>query len=258
MLPVHEYQIYDKVRGYIKRYPSFTRLYEFAIPVDVRQAGYEERSPKVKGTRSRVAQNPMTLIDSIRRSKTEIADITLSNDFDLFCTFTFKSDRQDIGKCKKKMSKWLKNQREMYGKFFYVIVPEFHKDGKSIHFHALFREYRGKLHLTNIKQKGRTVYNIKSYRGGFSTAVKIDDIAKVASYIRKYIVKDMPQFTGKKRYWCSNGLIRPIIDSNPEMEKNLLKKFQELYVRNNLTVKELDETLTSTITKRGIQWTTQR
>jgi hypothetical protein len=115
------------------------------------------------------------------------------------------------------MGYWLNNQRILHGKFKYLIVPEYHKDNKSLHFHGLFLGYNGNLVDSGRTKNGRTIYNINSYRAGFTTAVRIDNREKVASYVAKYITKDMPKFRNKQRYWCSNGLKRPLKIVNPKL-----------------------------------------
>lgn len=235
MQPVHEFEIYRTVYSYAKIYNNMTKLFEFNHPSKIRKKGYEARKKRVKMNKNSTP-DPVSVIDSLRRTKTRLSDIVVSNDFDLFCTFTFAEDRQNVDKCKSKMSVWLNNQQKRVGEFDYVIVPEFHKDGKSIHFHALFKGYKGKLEKTKLltpKTKQR-VYNIPGYKAGFSTAVKIDDIEAVGSYIKKYITKDMPQFNGKKRYWCSQGLSRPKKITNPVVFESDRKHFTEEHQMNNM------------------------
>ena len=158
---------------------------------------------------------------SLQRSKTTIKDIILCNSFDLFATFTFKNDRDNVAKCKDRMTNWLKSQQKYHGQFDYIVIPEFHKDGKSLHFHALFKGYTGELRPKISKRtgqqlriKGHAVYRFKSWNVGISDASYIDDIHKTSSYITKYVTKDMPQFNGKKRYFVSQGLIRPLKHHN--------------------------------------------
>lgn len=222
MQPQHEFEIYERVRSTLKIYPDRVKLYVYNEPILQRIEGYEERERTNNRGRGFVDSNQPSsaMVDSVRRSKTRISDITLCNNFDLFVTFTFspsKVNRQSPIECKTKMAGWLKRQNERNGKFPYLIVPEFHKDGKSLHFHALFSNYTGKLTHTDHKINGRTTYNIKSYALGYSTAVKIDDIDKVSNYVKKYITKDMPLFRSKHRYWCSKDLIRPIKVRNPDL-----------------------------------------
>ncbi len=235
MKPYSQPQIYTDIYSYAKIYPQLTRLFIYDTPLTVRTTGFEERDRKLKGP---INKNPSSPIESMRRTKTTIADLTLCNQFDLFATFTFSKDRQNVELLKKRMSTWLKNQKKIHGKFQYLIVPEYHKDGKSIHFHALLKNYNGNLIKAKTKHKNRNVYNITSYNSGFSTAKKIDNHNKVSSYIRKYITKEMPKFEGKKRYWLSTGLIRPYKIPNPIYTKEDLKQFDLKYSFENVSVYE--------------------
>lgn len=164
--------------------------------------------------------NATPTASSLMRSKTAITDITLANEFDLFCTFTFdpkKVDSFNVDITKKVMSKWLNNVRRNSPDLKYLIVAEKHKSGR-IHFHALFKNYLGSLTDSKRKKNNRTLWNIDAYRVGYSTAVKIDNIAKVSNYVQKYITKDMLKFGNKKRYWASRNLIRPIKTYNVLVE----------------------------------------
>jgi hypothetical protein len=256
MKPKLEHQIYHRSTGYAKVYPDHTRYFDFGQEYEYREAGYEQNQKKAKLSKSTYT-NETSLEVSLRRTKTTITDITLSNEFDMFATFTFKDDRQDIEKCKSKMSIWLKNQKRIHGSFKYLIVPEFHKDRKSLHFHALLKGYKG--HLTNSGHviNTRKAYNIKSYKLGFSTVVKIDNVEKVSSYVRKYITKDMPQFDGKKRYWCSSGLVRPYKVHDPLISPWDLTDQNIVYKHYRLTIYKLPSTL-QILTNQGetTQWPT--
>ncbi len=221
------------VHSYAKIYPNMTKLFVFNQPSKVRIKGFEAIYKKER--ESKPSSDPVTLIDSLRRTKTRLNDIVVSNNFDLFCTFTFAKDRQNVDKLKRQMSRWLNNQQTRVGKFSYLIVPEFHKDGKSIHFHALFKDYAGELVDTGHRTKrGQPSLIVKSYTLGYSTAVEIDDIEKVGSYVKKYITKDMPQFNGKKRYWCSHGLTRPEKVLNPVTFPADMHHFTDEHQMNNM------------------------
>ncbi len=233
MQPFREFEIYQIVHSYAKIYPNMTKLFVFDHPSKVRIAGFEPRDKQEHIQKPN--NDPVALIDSLRRTKTRLSDIVVSNNFDLFCTFTFAKDRQNVNHLKKQMSKWLNNQHTRVGKFAYLIVPEFHKDGQSIHFHALFKDYKGELVDTGHKTKrGQPSLVIQSYTLGYSTAVEIDDIEKVGSYVKKYITKDMPQFSGKKRYWCSHDLIRPVKVINPVTFPADMHHFTDEHQMNNM------------------------
>lgn len=151
---------------------------------------------------------------SVRRSRRIINDYVLMNDFDLFITFTFnpkKVDRYDLDLCFLRMQSWLWRQQRAYNKpFRYIIVPEKHKDG-AIHFHALFGGYQGKLKKTKVIQNNKRVYNLSSFRYGFTNAQYLDDDKlKTVAYLCKYITKDMALVSNRRRYWCSKGLLKPV------------------------------------------------
>lgn len=162
---------------------------------------------------------------SVKRSRESLHDLVYCNDFDLFCTFTFdrrKIDRYNINSCYGVISRWLHAQQvNSKGLLKYIVVPERHKDG-ALHFHALISGFNGRLKDSGHVQNGRKVYNITSYRSGFSTAVKIDNLPAVANYVRKYITKDMIKDFGRKRYFCSKNLQRPEKIVNSSIFKDCL------------------------------------
>lgn len=248
-------QINNLVYSYTKVYPTFLKHIVYDYPRLVQQKGYEPLIENKIKNKKISESTPQTKIESLRRSRTVISDLVLCNQFDQFATFTFKKDRQNIQKCKEKMSYWLKSQQKQYGKFKYLIVPEFHKDGKSLHFHALMSGYKGRLVPAHTRINNRQVFNIRSYNYGFSTLVTIDDVAKVSSYVRKYITKDMPIFMGKKRYWCSTGLLRPRIYENLQLENNPFIELEQTYNEKGFTIYKSTATikLLSNITE-GNSW----
>jgi hypothetical protein len=251
-----------------KKYPEFSRVYLYHEGKSV-----FNNYKKSIGYRENITTPEQSLLDSLRRTKTTISDIAISNHFDMFATFTFNCDgckfpcaqkictistphtdcptikcncppdqclRLDPEACKRRMHNWLNNQTRRKGKFQYLIVPEWHKKG-GLHFHAMMKNYKGKLnnahrHKTraNYIHKGSQVYNIDTYKNGFTTVKMIPSDtttqAKVSNYIKKYIVKDMPQFKGRKRYWVSRDLIRPVttigdlLTNNPFVDQNHIKK----------------------------------
>jgi hypothetical protein len=244
LLAVPEHEIYQLVSAYAKIYPAMTKLFQFNEPSKVRIAGFEERNLHTH-SRRKSSDDPMLWYDSLRRTKTRLSDLVISNNFDLFCTFTFAEDRQNINLLKYKMERWLKNQNRLVGKFAYLVIPEFHPKAlaegrKEIHFHALFKHYNGALMDSGHRRKdGRVVYNLPQYSLGFTTATRInvDGVPLVASYIKKYITKDMPQFNNKKRYWCSHDLVRPEKVRNPLVFPYQMQKFTEEHQMKTLKLR---------------------
>lgn len=213
------YKVYAKAIYY----PDFVRIYIPNKPFEKIYPGLEINRKTSPSNQSTQGQYEDDLARSIRRTRKTVKDYVLCNEFELFATFTFKSDRQDIDKCRKKMANWFKNQQKIYGKFQYLVVPEFHKDNKSLHFHALISGYRGKLKQAVNPKTSKIlagIYVFPGYRSGYTT-VKIidknkDSRTKISLYIQKYITKNMPLFSNKKRYWSSKNLLLPITEENPE------------------------------------------
>ncbi len=220
-----QYEVYASA----KHYPSITTVfipntpYIKMIPFmeeHIDDLDVEDWDDRVLHSTNKTS-NEDNLDRSIRRTKTLISDYVLCNEFDLFATFTFSpkktTDRTNPNTVKLQMANWLKNQRKSSrnGKFPYLIVPELHKDGVSLHFHALFSKYTGTLIESGKNSKGRPVFYFKGYTLGFNSAVNIDNIEKISSYVKKYIIKDMPQFRGQHRFWSSYGLQKPRLEDNP-------------------------------------------
>ena len=205
-------------------YPAFTKVFVPSIPYEKLLPDMEPIGKKILYATNGIAKtsNEDDLERSIRRTKASIRDYAINNQFELFATFTFKNDRYDNQKTKVKMNNWLKNQKKRTGKFEYLIVSEFHKDKKALHFHALIKGYKGKLEpATNPKTNKiiKNVFQFPSYTLGFNNVKKIDNdprsSAKVGNYIRKYITKDMPVFHSQHRYWVSSNVKRPTKEDNP-------------------------------------------
>lgn len=247
-----ELEASTKLYNYLKVYPSFSRLFVFKEPINIISDEFEAIN-SINNSKISNKINLISKVNSIRRTKTRISDLVLSNKFDMFVTFTFKSNRQDINLLKNQLSNWIHNQKRIHGEFSYILVPEFHKDGKSIHFHGLLSGYNGKVVFSGKIQRGRQIYNVTSYRLGFSTLAYIDNTEKVSSYIKKYITKDMPTIKGKKRYWCSKDLTRPIIHRNVSIEPTLASNLQQSYAFDNLTIYHLPPNIAAVTTKRGLQ-----
>lgn len=235
------YVVNQEITSLIKVYPDFVRLYKYKAPFMVARHDYSPKSPKREKKKIQRSEEEIQDYEklSLRRAKTTLIDITLSNNFDLFVTFTFGGkDRTDIDLTKRKMGYWLNNQRILHGKFSYVIVAEYHKKKDALHFHGLFAGYNGNLEDSGRKKNGRTIFNITSYKGGWSTAVKIDHLEKVSSYVAKYITKEMPKFKGKQRYWCSNGLKRPLKIINPLLNEEDKTLFTSVFTDNHKEILE--------------------
>lgn len=252
----------SQITHYIKKYPDRYKLIQYKTAYSNYVVDKELQG---SGTRIRTEDKKLdTIDDSVRRTKTTITDLTICNGFNLFVTFTLNCracvpkclnkpctcdkatcKRYDLDYALRTQKAWYNNQIKRYGRFPYLQVMELHKDN-GYHFHALFKDYPGKLNYwKKDKKDGRPIYNLASNRKGWTTAKKIYDISGTSSYIRKYITKDMPLFPGKKRFWSSQGLMRAIIVQDPELMAKILQDpktetwepSEDLMVRDNGTLK---------------------
>lgn len=156
--------------------------------------------------------------NNVSRSVNEIYDLARSNHFDWFITLTLSrkmvKDRYDYEACIRAIMLFTDRLRKLGCKW--LIVPEQHEDG-AYHFHGLVQ---GDLPLTD---SGKTWYckaadavvpimNLANYEFGWTTATRIQFPDRTASYIAKYITKQVAVPRGKKSYWASRSLARPSVD----------------------------------------------
>ena len=116
----------------------------------------------------------------------------------------------------------------------YLVVPEYHSDGSKFHFHALMSNI-DELDLVDSGKviDGKTIYNIKNFKAGFSTAIRIGDgeSARTSNYLSKYITKTLINHTkNRQRYLISKNLDKPVTDEfmlDSEELENLRKELYE-------------------------------
>ena len=155
--------------------------------------------------------------ETASRAVQRVYDLARSNTFDWFVTLTFdgsKINRYVYDSCADAMKKFTDILR--HNGNTWLIVAEQHKDG-AYHFHGLIS---GSLVLTKaihphtggtmLDGHGRQIYNVKNYKYGFTTATAISDPARTASYLSKYLTKEIQVPKGRKRYWASRRLKSPV------------------------------------------------
>ncbi len=196
--------------------------YKLTLHKALRTSGLEYkivRSPKGSVNTSKLDNN-------ISRAKAKVFEYASCNDWQFFATLTIdksKFDRYSLNEFYKKFSIFIQNlNRDNSCKIKYVLLPEQHKDG-AWHLHGLFSDiprhllctFSLKERLPNyILQKLRNnqiIYYLKNYseKFGFCCFEPIIDKKRVASYITKYITKDLQktvQELGGHLYYCSKGL----------------------------------------------------
>lgn len=206
-------------------YPGFIKVWVPNTPIRKILPDWETKKKTSISINAEKTSNETDLERSIRRSQRSVSDYVYCNRFDLFATFTIATDRFNPEQSKSKVHNWIKNQRNRNGRFRYILVPEYHKNG-ALHFHALMGDYPGEVKRSRSLQTGKylirnkkSVYEFPAFTSGFTKVQYIgqsaEDHAKVGNYIRKYITKDMVTIFNQKRYWTSQNLNRPIQEDNP-------------------------------------------
>lgn len=233
------------VQDIVKEYPDMLKviIYHNSYQLPVGNVGRRTKRTKEQKQEDNIHR-------SIRRTKTTIQDVLLSNRFDLWCTFTYNCrncqpkcnnnpctclpstcKRYDLNYTSRTLRNWFRNQKTHSPDLKYLAVPEYHKNG-AVHFHCLMSGFNGRLKDSGKKTKhGQTIYNAPGYYSGWTEFVKIGerfdsvdyktDYARVISYITKYITKDMPLVYGRRRFLVSAGLIRPRSTVNGVFKYNL-------------------------------------
>lgn len=202
--------MYYNVR--VKRFSDGTLQYMYSEKP--RERDYEE------GEREKTGETvERKEIENKKRAREVVYDLAKYNHFDWFVTLTFNPEKVnsfDYLDCVKYLSLWIDRLRK--SGFKWLIVPEKHESGRY-HFHGLIQgdlsvvpaqnPYTGQLLVDN---SGRQIYNIGGYGYGYTTATAIDDPKKTATYIAKYMTKELCVPKGKKSYWASRSLARPEVE----------------------------------------------
>lgn len=148
---------------------------------------------------------------SYNRTVSHVADLIHANEWDWFFTLTFderKVDRYNYEKCSDLVHHFTDLLYRAGAR--YIIVPEKHKDG-AWHFHGLLKD----LSFDELYTNSNGYLSFKRYKYGFTSLDPVRDTHRAGTYILKYLVKgynyiDIPK--GKKRYWASRKLDKPIIE----------------------------------------------
>lgn len=189
---------------------------------------FSEKPQAIKETSDAMQERSRKV--SMARTVNRVYYLTRSNVWDWFVTLTFNPDKVDsfsYEECVKRLSKWLNNCRRASPKLKYLVVPELHKSGRY-HYHGLFAHCDGLRFVdSGHKAGGQSIYNIGSYKLGFTTATKVSSTEKVSKYVTKYITKELCGVTfGRKRYWASRNL-----DEAETQEYILEPKEKELFLK---------------------------
>ena len=141
---------------------------------------------------------------SLSRTKKNIKELALCNNFQYFCTFTvnsLKSDRYTLDTVQSDLKKILKKIKRKNKDFAYLLITEKHKDG-AFHFHGLVKN----IYDLYTNENGYLSSEIFTNELGFNSFSKIKDYTKCCNYITKYITKDCIKNSHNQIYISSRGL----------------------------------------------------
>ena len=145
---------------------------------------------------------------SMRRARSRVRRLALSNEFRWFVTLTLspdKVDRYDAAQVVRKLSTWCSNQVKRRG-LQYILVPERHKDG-ALHFHGFFNDALEAVASGHRDKQGHMIYNLPGWTLGFTAAIEVyGDYAGAVAYVCKYIGKQGDKPAG--RWYYSGGDLR--------------------------------------------------
>ena len=143
---------------------------------------------------------------SLSRTKRNIRELALCNNFTHFATITINSqyaDRFHLQECQDLFRKKLKKYRRTHKDFAYIFITEKHKNG-AFHFHGLVKGLD--FYTNNNGYLSNKVFD----EIGFNSFSKIRDFEKTCNYITKYITKDCVKNENNQIYICSRGLKKAV------------------------------------------------
>ena len=142
---------------------------------------------------------------SLSRSKRNIRELALCNNFSHFVTFTINSDycnRYDIDVCEDNLRKLFKSYKRKNPNFAYLFIAEQHEKG-GFHFHGLIKGFNKNDLYTN----SNGYLSLKHFDVmGFNSISKIKDYNKCCNYITKYITKNCVRNSHNRIFIFSKGL----------------------------------------------------
>ena len=194
------------------------------------------------------------------RATTTICNLVNCNErLNKFLTLTFAENVKDLNKANLKFKLFVKRIKFKYPYFQYVCVVEFQKRG-AVHYHLVCNlEYVRKKKIEkiwgngfvqlnrvkNVKDLGRYfVKNFVHYNLGqvFATHSDKKKLSKKDLVKIKNSEKEKIQLAGRKKFFCSRGLFRPVeikglLDVIEFQSKNNLKQtFEKIWRYKDLQV----------------------
>lgn len=155
-------------------------------------------------------KNDTKLANNISRARGRVFELAMCNQWGFFVTLTLNADnidRYNLPYVVKRFGEWVSNYNRKYNtRLKYLLVPEQHKNG-AWHFHGLFDG----IDPESLCRNEYGYFDLPYYKNrfGFISLSQVRDHNKTASYITKYISKDMTASgvdVGKHLFFASRGL----------------------------------------------------
>lgn len=206
---IHSY-IYDTPIHYgYKRKPKNNLI--FATPYDIVNEVLNPHEQTVRAIKKSINRR-----SNFWRSKRTIKQLIECNvsDFEFqfnnnlfFITYTFAENVQDFEIANYEFTKYIQRLNYfLYGKskskLRYLTVPERQNRG-AIHYHTIH------FGLPYISQIYDTINSL--WGAGFSWVKEVNNLPHLINYVCKYITKKPVEEKGQKSFFCSKGLLRPVI-----------------------------------------------
>lgn len=147
---------------------------------------------------------------SLSRTRRNIREIALCNNFEYFVTITVNGDnlnRFNLDDVQNQLKKSLKKIKRKNSDFQYIIITERHVNG-AFHFHGLVKGLDEKSSDLYINKYGYLSSHILDTEIGYVSFSKIKDLTRVSNYITKYITKSCVKNSHNQVYISSKGLIK--------------------------------------------------
>jgi len=197
-------------------------LYEYRYPYAFNYSPYKNNSTGEK------KENPRRE-DNLRKVRTQIRRLVEANYKSygyepVFLTFTFKDNVRSVLLATSRFTDFVRRFKYHSGiTLRYLSVVEFQKRG-AVHFHCIFFN----LPLAFERSERDTRYISKIWGHGFIDIQRIRNADAVGPYVCKYLNKSVmdSRLIGKKAFFTSRGLLRPVEYRLSEVVDKVLAKWQ--------------------------------
>lgn len=213
-------------KSYLYNYNN--RFFRVCSIKSCRERGFEDMCSKNKTDKKEVDRI------SLSRTRRNIRELALCNDFHYFCTITVNSakcDRYSLDEVQDNLRKCLRNIRNSSNNFKYLIITEKHKDG-AFHFHGLMSGVSD-LYVNKFGYLSCSKLDVL----GFNSFSKIESLEKVANYILKYISKDCVKNSKNQVYISSRGLKKA---ERSELNTNINNDIEFTYSNDFVDILDFD------------------